>query len=181
MNHFISFDPNNIRLLQKRLQLQSLSASTLAFLVKGNLIYLAKLIDQTHVAIHLVTISICNFWTLYELGWLFRKARCYISKTMDRFLAKDVGTVGGRAFCAALQDELAAYYKWLSVIDAESMNPIPLVSETPMPSVLETLNSGNSLSLRRLSVWFAELMMTMRLIVVLIDSCSVLKLELLEE
>ncbi|KAF8398528.1 hypothetical protein HHK36_017458 [Tetracentron sinense] len=103
---------------------------------------------------------------LCELGWLFRKVKGYISESMDRFPAEDVGTVG-QAFCAALQDELSEYYKLLAVLEAQSMNPIPLVSETA--------SSGNYLSLRRLSVWFAEPMVKMRLMAVLVDSCKVLR------
>lgn len=103
---------------------------------------------------------------LCELGWLFRKVKGYISDSMDRFPAEDVGTVG-QAFCAALQDELSEYYKLLAVLEAQSMNPIPLVSETA--------TSGNYLSLRRLSVWFAEPMVKMRLMAVLVDTCKVLR------
>ncbi|KAL5545439.1 hypothetical protein UlMin_005126 [Ulmus minor] len=103
---------------------------------------------------------------LCELGWLFRKVKGYISESMDRFPAEDVGTIG-QAFCAALQDELSDYYKLLAVLEAQSMNPIPLVSESA--------NSGNYLSLRRLSVWFAEPMVKMRLMAVLVDKCKVLK------
>ncbi|PSS13785.1 Gamma-tubulin complex component like [Actinidia chinensis var. chinensis] len=86
--------------------------------------------------------------------------------SMDRFPAEDVGTVG-QAFCAALQDELSKYYKLLAVLEAQSMNPIPLVSESA--------SSGSYLSLRRLSVWFAEPMVKMRLMALLVDSCKVLR------
>lgn len=103
---------------------------------------------------------------LCELGWLFRKVRGYISESMDRFPAEDVGTVG-QAFCAALQDELLEYYKLLAVLEAQAMNPIPLVSESA--------GLGNYLSLRRLSVWFAEPMVKMRLMAVLVDKCRVLR------
>ncbi|GFY99834.1 spindle pole body component 98 [Actinidia rufa] len=103
---------------------------------------------------------------LCELGWLFRKVKGYISESMDRFPAEDVGTVG-QAFCAALQDELSEYYKLLAVLEAQSMNPIPLVSESA--------SSGSYLSLRRLSVWFAEPMVKMRLMALLVDSCKVLR------
>lgn len=103
---------------------------------------------------------------LCELGWLFRKVRGYISESMDQFPAEDVGTVG-QAFCAALQDELLEYYKLLAVLEAQAMNPIPLVSESA--------GSGNYLSLRRLSVWFAEPMVKMRLMAVLVDKCRVLR------
>lgn len=103
---------------------------------------------------------------LCELGWLFWKVRGYISESMDQFPAEDVGTVG-QAFCAALQDELLEYYKLLAVLEAQAMNPIPLVSESA--------GSGNYLSLRRLSVWFAEPMVKMRLMAVLVDKCRVLR------
>ncbi|MBA0697818.1 hypothetical protein Goari_021343, partial [Gossypium aridum] len=103
---------------------------------------------------------------LCELGWLFRKVKGYISESMDRFPAEDVGTVG-QAFCAALQDELSEYYKLLAVLEAQSTNPIPLVSENA--------SSGNYLSLRRLSVWFAEPMVKMRLMAILVDKCKALR------
>ncbi|KAK1557044.1 hypothetical protein Q3G72_016771 [Acer saccharum] len=96
---------------------------------------------------------------LCELDWLFRKVKGYISDCMDGFPAEDSGTVG-QAFCAALQDELSEYYKLLAVLEAQAMNPIPLVSESA--------NSENYLSLRRLSVWFAEPMVKMRLMAVLV-------------
>ncbi|KAL8258670.1 hypothetical protein R6Q59_026623 [Mikania micrantha] len=103
---------------------------------------------------------------LCELGWLFKKVKEYISETMDKFHDEDVGTIA-QAFCAALQDELSEYYKLLAVLQSQSMNPIPLVSENA--------SSGNYLSLRRLSVWFAEPMVKMRLMAVLVDSCKDLK------
>ncbi|KAK4792696.1 hypothetical protein SAY86_023131 [Trapa natans] len=103
---------------------------------------------------------------LCELGWLFRKVKGYISDSMDRFPGEDVGTVG-QAFCAALQDELSEYYKLLAVLESQSMNPIPLVSESA--------SSGNYLTLRRLSVWLAEPLVKMRLMAVLVDKCRVLR------
>ncbi|KAI7729463.1 hypothetical protein M8C21_020370 [Ambrosia artemisiifolia] len=103
---------------------------------------------------------------LCELGWLFRKVKEYVSETMDKFCCESVGTVA-QAFCAALQDELSEYYKLLAVLQSQAMNPIPLVSENA--------SSGNYLSLRRLLVWFAEPMVKMRLMAVLVDSCKDLK------
>ncbi|XP_010668610.2 gamma-tubulin complex component 3 [Beta vulgaris subsp. vulgaris] len=103
---------------------------------------------------------------LCELGWLFRRVKGHITDCMGRFPTEDVGTVG-QAFCAALQDELTEYYKLLAVLEAQSMNPIPLVSEGA--------SSGNYLSLRRLSVWFEEPLVKMRLMAVLVDSCKVLR------
>ncbi|OIV95460.1 hypothetical protein TanjilG_06922 [Lupinus angustifolius] len=103
---------------------------------------------------------------LCELGWLFKKVTGFISRSMDRFSAEDVGTVG-QAFCSALQDELTEYYKLLAVLEAQSSNPIPLVSESA--------SSGNYLSLRRLSVWLAEPMVKMRLMADLVEKCRVLR------
>ncbi|XP_010534364.1 PREDICTED: gamma-tubulin complex component 3-like [Tarenaya hassleriana] len=103
---------------------------------------------------------------LCELGWLFRKVNTFISGSLDRIPAGDVGTVE-QAFCAALQGELSEYYKLLAVLEAQAMNPVPLVSESA--------SSNNYLSLRRLSVWFAEPMVKMRLMAVLVDKCKVLR------
>ncbi|KAI3868102.1 hypothetical protein MKX03_035318 [Papaver bracteatum] len=103
---------------------------------------------------------------LCELGWLFKKVEAYVSESMDRSPSEDVGTVG-QAFCAALQDELSEYYKLLAVLEVQSVNPIPMVSEST--------NSGSYLSLRRLLVWFAEPMVKMRLMAVLVDSFKALK------
>uniref|UniRef100_A0A7N1A3W6 Gamma-tubulin complex component n=1 Tax=Kalanchoe fedtschenkoi TaxID=63787 RepID=A0A7N1A3W6_KALFE len=100
---------------------------------------------------------------LCEIGGLFRRVKSYISESMDRFPAEDIGTVG-QAFCAAMQDELSEYYKLLAVLESQSMNPIPLVSES--------VTSGNYLSLRRLSVWFVEPMVKMRLMASLVDKCG---------
>ncbi|XP_057450494.1 gamma-tubulin complex component 3 [Lotus japonicus] len=103
---------------------------------------------------------------LSELGGLFKKVTGYIWQSMDRFPAEDVGTVG-QAFCSALQDELSEYYKLLAVLEAQSSNPIPLVSESA--------SSGNYLSLRRLAVWLAEPMVKMRLMSDLVDKCKILR------
>lgn len=101
---------------------------------------------------------------LCELGWLFKRVTGFISQSMDRFPAEDVGTVG-QAFCSALQDELSEYYKLLAVLEAQASNPIPLVSG----------DSGNYLSLRRLAVWLAEPMVKMRLMADLVEKCRVLR------
>ncbi|XP_028787749.1 gamma-tubulin complex component 3-like [Neltuma alba] len=103
---------------------------------------------------------------LCELGRLFKKVTGYISQITERLTADDVGTVG-QAFCAALQDELTEYYKLLAVLEVQSSNPIPLVSESA--------SSLNYLSLRRLVVWLAEPMVKMRLMADLVDKCRVLR------
>ncbi|KAJ0266249.1 Gamma-tubulin complex component 3 [Hirschfeldia incana] len=99
--------------------------------------------------------------TISELGWLFKKVKTFVVSSES--LLETVG----QAFCAALQDELTDYYKLLAVLEAKAMNPIPLVSES--------VSSSDYLSLRRLCVWFAEPMVKMRLMAVLVDKCKVLR------
>nr|CAD1826168.1 unnamed protein product [Ananas comosus var. bracteatus] len=104
---------------------------------------------------------------LCEMGFLFRKVRGYITESMSRFPAEEVGTVG-QAFCSALQDELSDYYKLLAVLESQSLNPIPTPgSDSGVP--------GNYLSLRRLAVWLAEPFVRMRLMAVLVDGCRGLR------
>ncbi|KAI3841750.1 hypothetical protein MKW92_000766 [Papaver armeniacum] len=93
---------------------------------------------------------------LCELGWLFN----YVSESMDRSPFEDVGTYYSN-------NEVSEYYKLLAVLEVQSVNPIPMVSEST--------NSRSYLSLRRLLVWFAEPMVKMRLMVVLFDSFKALK------
>lgn len=103
---------------------------------------------------------------LCELGVLFKRVVGFIEMSLGRFPVEDVGTVG-QAFCAALQDELSDYYKLLAVLEAQSSNPIPLLSEG--------VSSGNYLSLRRLAVWLAEPMVKMKLMADLVEKCRVLR------
>ncbi|KAK2417347.1 gamma-tubulin complex component [Trifolium repens] len=103
---------------------------------------------------------------LCELGVLFKKVIGYIEQSLGRSPAEDVGTVG-QAFCSALQDELSDYYKLLAVLEAQSSNPIPLLSET--------VSSENYLSLRRLANWLAEPLVKMRLMADLVEKCRVLR------
>ncbi|XP_031497208.1 gamma-tubulin complex component 3 isoform X2 [Nymphaea colorata] len=105
---------------------------------------------------------------LCELGWLFRKVKGYISAGVERFQAEEVGTIG-QAFCSALQEELSDYYKLLAVLEAQSLNPIPLMSE----AATDGSSSGDYLSLRRLAVWLAEPLVRMRLMAVLVDDCKI--------
>ncbi|KAL8252856.1 hypothetical protein R6Q59_036549 [Mikania micrantha] len=99
---------------------------------------------------------------LCELGWLFRKVNKYVCDN----LGKNDGTVA-QAFCVALQDELLEYHKLITVLQSQSVNPIPLGSET--------VSSKGYLSLRRLMVWFVEPMAKMRRMAILVDSCKNLK------
>ncbi|XP_074320777.1 gamma-tubulin complex component 3-like [Silene latifolia] len=138
---------------------QGIDGSYIKFDKKVNAYVLSDLITVPR-ATRIMTRKLC------ELGALFRRVKGYIAESMERLPIADVGTVG-QAFCAALQDELTDYYKLLAVLEAQSMNPIPLVSET--------CSSLNYLSLRRLSMWFVEPVVKMKLMAILVDSCKVLK------
>nr|GEV64496.1 gamma-tubulin complex component 3 [Tanacetum cinerariifolium] len=83
---------------------------------------------------------------LCELGWLFRKGNRYICDNAHKFTV-------GKAFCIAMQDELLEYHKLMKVLRSQL----------------------KCLTLRRLGVWFVELMVKMRRMAVLVDSCKDLK------
>ncbi|KAF9624691.1 hypothetical protein IFM89_012984, partial [Coptis chinensis] len=99
-----------------------------------------------------------------KFGELLKEESEVNEGVLVRDVGKEVKTVG-QAFCAALQDEFSEYYKLLAVLEAQSMNHIRMVSEV--------VSSGNYLSLRRLSIWFAEPTVKMRLMAVLVDRSTI--------
>ncbi|CAM8966849.1 unnamed protein product [Rhodiola kirilowii] len=178
---FVMKDPENIRELAFReyVNLLKEESEVSEEVLVRDVLYTCQGVDGTYVrfdsktgeyslndAIKVTRATKNMVRKLCELGGLFRRVKTYISESMDRFPAEDVGTIG-QAFCAAMQDELSEYYKLLAVLESQSMNPIPLVSESA--------TSGNYLSLRRLSVWFVEPMVKMRLMATLVDKCRSLR------
>ena len=137
---------------------------------------------------------------LTELGWLFRRIRGALggsdggsnrgARGAEGPSTPSLGVVGGggygwsggeggstrQAFRAAVQAELADYYRLIAVLEAQA--------QVPMASALEaTTNSegggggpekgghgGTYLTLRRLSVWLAEPLRRLRLLAVLVDA-----------
>lgn len=106
---------------------------------------------------------------LCEVGWLYLRVKNHISESLENGPLEAIGTVG-QAFCAALQEELADYYRLMAVLEGQVHHPIPLMVAA------DSANSvGNYLSLRRLVVWLGEPLVRMRLMAVLVDDCKTLR------
>lgn len=106
---------------------------------------------------------------LCEVGWLYLRVKNHISESLENGPLEAIGTVG-QAFCAALQEELADFYRLMAVLEGQIHHPIPLMVGA------ESVNSvGNYLSLRRLVVWLGEPLVRMRLMAVLVDDCKTLR------
>jgi gamma-tubulin complex component 3 len=144
---------------------------------------------------------------LTELGWLFRRIRGALGGSdggnrggglggAGPSSTPSLGSLGGggggggglgggeggstrQAFRAAVQAELADYYRLIAVLEAQA--------QVPMASALETNNNdsggssngpngssngGTYLTLRRLSVWLAEPLRRLRLLAVLVDAAE---------
>ena len=129
---------------------------------------------------------------LTELGWLFRRVRAalggadevsggthggQVGATPSLGNIEGMGGDGGcvrQAFRAAVQAELADYYRLIAVLEAQA--------QVPMASALEGGDGkgggsnggggggGTYLTLRRLSVWLAEPLRRLRLLAVLMDA-----------
>ncbi|KAG0577630.1 hypothetical protein KC19_5G168400 [Ceratodon purpureus] len=106
---------------------------------------------------------------LCEVGWLYLRVKNHISESLENGPLEAIGTVG-QAFCAALQEELADYYRLMAVLEGQAHHSIPLMVGA------DSANSvGNYLSLRRLVVWLGEPLVRMRLMAVLVDDCKTLR------
>nr|XP_002131421.1 gamma-tubulin complex component 3 homolog [Ciona intestinalis] len=91
---------------------------------------------------------------LCEMGWLHNRIKKYIT---TRNKDKAFGLVG-KAFCAALQQELNEYYKLLSVLQSQTQ---------------QSDSEGNSpLTLVKLVVWTNEPMDRLKWIASLVDNCQ---------
>ena len=137
---------------------------------------------------------------LTELGWLFRRIRSALggsggaggfrggggsggvgtsTPSLGGAAAGDGGGSTRQAFRAAVQAELADYYRLIAVLEAQA--------QVPMASALERADDTNSsgaaagtggggggtyLTLRRLSVWLAEPLRRLRLLAVLVDAAE---------
>uniref|UniRef100_H2ZAA7 Uncharacterized protein n=1 Tax=Ciona savignyi TaxID=51511 RepID=H2ZAA7_CIOSA len=91
---------------------------------------------------------------LCELGWLHNRIKKYIS---TRNKDKAFGLIG-QAFCAALQQELNAYYKLLSTLQSQA----------------HQANAGGAspLTLAKLVVWTNEPLDQLKWIAALVDNCQ---------
>ena len=131
---------------------------------------------------------------LTELGWLFRRVRAALGGVDEAVGGVGGGTAGGtytagatpslgnieglggdggsvrQAFRAAVQAELADYYRLIAVLEAQAQ--VPMASALEAPTGSGTAGGGTYLTLRRLSVWLAEPLRRLRLLAVLVDAAA---------
>eukprot|EP00899_Mesostigma_viride_P022858 jgi/Mesvir1/3757/Mv15031-RA.1 len=135
---------------------------------------------------------------LCELGWLYRRVKAYADEclgaapppmsssssrgggatavtatTIDpESVREGVGLVG-QSFGAALQRELAEYFRLLAVLESQAHLPsasVPGAGGWGSTSAVHGGTSNGYLSLRRLAVWLAEPLHRMRTMAVIVDS-----------
>ena len=93
---------------------------------------------------------------LTEVGWLFKKVSAALGDGSTR-----------QAFRAAIQRELASYYKLIAVLEAQAQIPIVAYLERGDGAA----KGGDSyLTLRRLFVWLADPLKMLRTLAVLVDA-----------
>jgi len=102
-----------------------------------------------------------------EIGWLFKKVKGALGETRASGVDVEDGDGSTRqAFRAALQRELADYYKLMAVLESQA--------QLPIVSFATNADGGRGgdryLTLRRLFVWLAEPLKTMRTLAILVDA-----------
>ncbi|KAG1151790.1 hypothetical protein G6F37_003138 [Rhizopus arrhizus] len=98
-------------------------------------------------------------YRLTETGWLYGRVRKFVEENID---SSSIGLVG-QSLCAAIQDELTAYYKLIAIIEAQVEKQ--LVQRNPVMN-------EQSLTLKRLLVWMEDANSKMKLISILVDACQ---------
>ncbi len=104
-----------------------------------------------------------------EIGWLFKKVKGALGETRASGVDVDGGDGSTRqAFRAALQRELADYYKLIAVLESQAQ--LPIVSFAKEASGGRGDGGDGYLTLRRLFVWLTEPLKTMRTLAILVDA-----------
>jgi len=104
-----------------------------------------------------------------EIGWLFKKVKGALGETRASGVDVDDGDGSTRqAFRAALQRELADYYKLIAVLESQAQ--LPIVSFAKEASGGRGDDGDGYLTLRRLFVWLTEPLKTMRTLAILVDT-----------
>ena len=104
-----------------------------------------------------------------EIGWLFKKVKGALGETRASGVDVDDGDGSTRqAFRAALQRELADYYKLIAVLESQAQ--LPIVSFAKEASGGRGDGGDGYLTLRRLFVWLTEPLKTMRTLAILVDT-----------
>jgi len=111
---------------------------------------------------------------LTETGWLFKKVKAALGEVNSTGIDVVDGDGSVRqAFRAAIQRELADYYKLMAVLEAQAQIPIVAYVPDASPNEGQLQQRGdNYLTLRRLFVWLAEPLKTMRTLAILIDATA---------
>ena len=107
---------------------------------------------------------------LTEVGWLFKKVSAALGDGRTAGVDGDDGDGSTRqAFRAAIQRELASYYKLIAVLEAQAQIPIVAYLERGDGAA----KGGDSyLTLRRLFVWLADPLKMLRTLAVLVDASA---------
>ncbi|XP_050408701.1 gamma-tubulin complex component 3 homolog [Patella vulgata] len=95
---------------------------------------------------------------LTECGWLYNKIKSYITSWSSD---KAFGLVG-QSFCAALHQELAEYYRFITVMEAQVQHEFD--------QGIGHVNGG--LTLRRLAVWTFDPLVRLKVLAALVDVCK---------
>ena len=106
---------------------------------------------------------------LTEVGWLFKKVKNALRDDGAAGVSMESGEGSTRqAFRAALQRELADYYKLIAVLEAQAQ--VPIVAYLSDQQNKASTNGDSYLTLRRLFVWLAEPLKTLRTLAVMVDA-----------
>ncbi|CAO3681202.1 unnamed protein product [Rhizopus stolonifer] len=111
---------------------------------------------------HLMHLSDSNEQLTYRLtktGWLYRRVKKFVQENM---LDLEIGLVG-QSLCAAIQDELTAYYKLIAVLEAQVEKQIKKT---------HYVMNDQSLTLKRLLVWMDDANRKLSLISIITDACQ---------
>ncbi|CEF97652.1 Gamma tubulin complex protein 3 [Ostreococcus tauri] len=108
--------------------------------------------------------------SLTEVGWLFKKVTSSLGDA--RTTGVDVETGEGstrQAFQAAIQRELAEYYKLVAVLESQAQ--VPIIGFMPDGKDAPAAKGADAyLTLRRLFLWLADPLKTLRTLAILVDA-----------
>ena len=112
---------------------------------------------------------------LTEVGWLFKKVSATLGNARVTVDAEHGDGSTRQAFRAAIQRELADYYKLIAVLEAQAQIPIVGYLDDRKDGRSASLAQGGQdayLTLRRLFLWLAEPLKTLRTLAVLVDATN---------
>ena len=103
-----------------------------------------------------------------EVGWLFKKVKSALGDDGAAGVSVEDGEGSTRqAFRAAIQRELADYYKVIAVLESQAQIPIVAYLSDGQN---KAPHGDNYLTLRRLFIWLAEPLKTLRTLAIMVDA-----------